>query len=218
MRIFWQRPQLEAVTTAVHAASDSMWLIWGVSGPAEDVAAARQELELPLGSPIQAVDTSEDARGGLLVAVRWARPPTSDGPMIEHLLCDMAAAGSMLRLRIHAGRIEVRAAGHDGEALLRFYHAMRAMLAGRYQVRLLRMGESRTSRDPGRGALRRDEEELLELALAKGYYDEPKRCGVRELGDALGFSKSVVARKLRTLERRALENLKRPASRSGLAP
>jgi len=32
-----------------------------------------------------------------------------------------------------------------------------------------------------------------------------KRCGVRELGDALGVSKSVVARRLRLLERRALE-------------
>lgn len=210
LRAFWSRPRVEAATSAIHAATDSMWLIWVVTGPAEELRALRAELPFARASPIEAVESEENARGDLLVAVRWGRPPASEGPAIEHLLAQMAAAGSMLRLRVHDGRIEVRAASHDGEGLLRFYQAMRSLLVTRYHVRLLRMGEARTP-EASRDALRRDEEELLELALARGYYDEPKRCGVRELGDALGFSKSVVARKLRTLERRALENLKGPA-------
>lgn len=201
---------MEATTSAVHATADSMWLIWGVAGPASEVLAVRDALEGPLGQPIQAVDVTEDVRGKLLVAVRWARPPISEGPAIEHLLSDVASAGALLRLRVQGRRVEVRAAANDGEMLLRFYQAIRSLLASRYAIRLLRMGDARGAKDASRDLLRRDEEELLELALARGYYDEPKRCGVRELGDALGFSKSVVARKLRTLERRALEQLKSP--------
>lgn len=53
-------------------------------------------------------------------------------------------------------------------------------------------------------------EDLLRLAgeaLARGYYDTPKRVGVRELSALLGLSKSTIARRLKLLERDALEKL-----------
>lgn len=140
----------------------------------------------------------------------WPRPPQSNmGVSLEHILHDTVGPGGLLFGRVDSGVISYKAASPEGRGLTEFLAAAQAAFGTRFRVRPLRAGPFKPGWEIQEGARDVDaaEEALLSAALAAGYYDEPKRCGVRELGDALGVSKSVIARRLRTLERRALENL-----------
>lgn len=138
----------------------------------------------------------------------WTRPPDgSQGVSLEHVLFDTVGHGGLLFGRVEDGVIAYKAASLDGRGLSEFLAAAQVAFGTRFKVRPTRAGPFNSGweiEDAPRG-VNPDEEMLLAAALAAGYYDEPKRCGVRELGDALGVSKSVVARRLRNLERRALE-------------
>ena len=141
----------------------------------------------------------------------WSRPPhASGGVSLEHVLFDTVGPGGLLFGRVEGGVIAYKAASPDGRGLTEFLAAAQLAFGARFRVRPLRAGPFKPGweiEEGARAVVDPDEETLLSTALAAGYYDEPKRCGVRELGDVLGVSKSVVARRLRTLERRALENM-----------
>lgn len=140
----------------------------------------------------------------------WRRPADpSMGVSLEHLLYDHVGPAGLLFGRVEGGIIGYKAASPGGRGLSEFIAAAQRSFGTRYTVRALRAGPFRPGweiEDGPRG-VEPEEEALLSAALAAGYYDEPKRCGVRELGDALGVSKSVVARRLRDLEKRALERM-----------
>lgn len=168
-----------------------------------DVIARRHE-------PIFHYDMLLDEEKHLRFVATWTRPPPGHvGVSLEHVLHDHVGPGGLLFGRVDGGVISYKAASPAGKGLSEFLAAAQAAFGRRFVVRPLRAGPFK----PGweiEDAPRRvdpDEEALLAAALAAGYYDEPKRCGVRELGFALGVSKSVVARRLRNLERRALEAL-----------
>lgn len=168
-----------------------------------DVIARRQE-------PITNFDIMLDEDKHIRFIATWKRPPVGHpGVSLEHVLHDTVGPGGLLFGRVTGGIIAYKAAAPGGVGLTDFLAASQAAFGRRYEVRPIRAGPFK----PGweiEDAPRRvdpDEEALLSAALAAGYYDEPKRCGVRELGDALGVSKSVIARRLRILERRALEAL-----------
>jgi hypothetical protein len=155
-------------------------------------------------------DTLIDEEKHLRFVATWTRPPSpSAGVSLEHILHDHVGPGGLLFGRVEGGVIAYKAASPEGRGLSEFLAATQKAFGARFTVKPIRAGPFK----PGweiEDAPRRvdpDEEALLAAALAAGYYDEPKRCGVRELGDALGVSKSVIARRLRHLERRALENL-----------
>lgn len=155
-------------------------------------------------------DVLMDEEKHIRVVATWRRPPhPSLGVSLEHLLYDHVGPAGLLFGRVEGGVIGYKAASPGGRGLTEFLAAAQAAFGARFTVRPLRAGPFRPGweiEDAPRQVAPEDEA-LLSAALAAGYYDEPKRCGVRELGDALGVSKSVVARRLRNLERRALERL-----------
>ena len=197
--------------TRLQAASlshDVVTVLVDHAGPASSVSRVRDVAQGPPQPYVLHYDTLVDEEKRIRFMVTWRRPPNSGmGVSLEHLLHDKVGPVGLLFGRIEGGVIAYKAASPDGRGLTEFLGAVQAAFGNRFTVRPLRAGPFR----PGweiEDAPRRvdpDDKALLAAALASGYYDEPKRCGVRELGDALGVSKSVVARRLRDLERRALE-------------
>lgn len=205
------RPSMRAHVEAMRWTGDTIWELTYVAGPAKDLAEFRRVLEQPPRAPVLETHVLEEDAQGILYYTRWNRPAdASQGVSIEHLMLDLVGPEAVLDLSIQHGRMSFRVVGPDGGRLLDFFTRVKEALDSQFTVRLHRVGELRGKLQAAQQAMpesqiRFDEQALLREALLRGYYDNPKKCGVRELGDALGFSKSVVARKLRALERRALE-------------
>ena len=49
--------------------------------------------------------------------------------------------------------------------------------------------------------------EAIEVAVAEGYYDDPRRTDLAELADRLGISKSAVSQRLNTVEAKLVRSL-----------
>ena len=182
------------------------------AGPATSVARLRDVVQRRPESTVLDYDTLLDEEKHLRVVATWHRPQhPSQGVSLEHLLHDTVGPAGLLFGRVQEGVIAYKAAAPSGRGLTEFLQAVQDSFQGRYRVRALRAGPFRSGWEVEERAPRvdPDEEALLNAALAAGYYDDPKRCGVRELGDVLGLSKSVIARRLRALERRAVEQFSR---------
>lgn len=183
-------------------------------GPTEAVQRVRDAVQRRPDTPtVLHFDPLLDEPKHVRFVATWRRPAeTSHGVSLEHLLYDHVGPAGLLFGRVEGGIIGYKAASPGGRGLTEFLAAAQAAFGERFKVQPLRTGPFRAGWEieDGPRHVEPEEEALLAAALAAGYYDEPKRCGVRELGDALGVSKSVVARRLRTLERRALERLVSP--------
>lgn len=216
-RYFFEHPELAARMQILHATPDMTWELITVTGESADVRAFEAEIARGPVPPMVDLEIVSATPRTLQYVVKWARPTNDEaGTSLEFMLYDHVGPDALFNMRIESGRAEVKVAGPDGEKLLRYFNAVRGRLENRYQVRLVRVGELRPGWEEARetrSTIRDEDRQLVAFALAAGYYDNPKRCGVRELGDALGWSKSVVARKLRAIERRALENIVTPPTR-----
>jgi hypothetical protein len=60
--------------------------------------------------------------------------------------------------------------------------------------------------DDGEPLLTERQRELLETAVAAGYYETPRECTLTELADRLGMAKSSLSETLRRAERRVLSD------------
>lgn len=189
---------------------DAVSVLIDYVGEPEAVQVVRDAICQKAGRTMLRHDTLVDEPRHLRFVATWTRgEPHLDGVSLEHILYETVGPGGLLFGRVEHGIICYKAAAPEGAGLQQFLVHVKAALNGRFKVRPIRMGIFRPGWeiDDTPTAMAPEEEALLAAAFAAGYYDEPKRCGVRELGDALGLSKSVVARKLRLLERRALERL-----------
>jgi hypothetical protein len=148
-----------------------------------------------------------DAWGtGMLVYSKWRRPLPGQDISLPHLVQEAVGPRAILRMEFAKGLLLYRIADENHEALTRFFDVLQRELQPRFEVKLVRVGYYE-NRDAMTRAVGPEDLHLAKEALARGYYDAPKRVGVRELGTALGLSKSVVARRLKSIERKALENL-----------
>lgn len=180
------------------------------AGPAASVARLRDVVARKPDGTIVAFDILVDDERQVRVVATWSRPvDPAGGVSLEHVLYDTCGPRALLFGRVVDGVIGYKAAAPDGAGLSDFLAAAQRAFGTRFRVRPLRTGPFRPGWeiDDAPRSMEPEEAALLSAALAAGYYDEPKRCGVRELGDALGVSKSVIARRLRSIERRALEKL-----------
>lgn len=179
------------------------------AGPEAAVARVRDVIERRTDlAAVLHFDMLIDEERRIRLVATWRRPPhPAQGVSLEHLLYDHVGPAGLLFGRVEGGIIGYKAASPAGRGLTEFLAAAQRAFGARFTVRPLRAGPFKPGweiEDAPR-TVEPEDEALLSAALAAGYYDEPKRCGVRELGDALGVSKSVVARRLRSLERKALE-------------
>lgn len=200
--------RVEGVSETVHVPRDVLLQLWRLTGPPEDVARFKKVLA-GAGRPPHAgnVILHEGYRALHFVA-KWTEPRGEHGPTLENLFATLAWSKVLLRIRARQGHIHVRAMDEDCSKLDELYQGVRRGFGNRWHVELVRIGDLEDrKRTSGTGPPPEDLE-LLDLALREGYYDEPKRCGVRELGEALGLSKSAVNRRLRGLERRAILELR----------
>lgn len=201
------RARLQALMLSQEAVS----ILFDYTGPAPAVARVRDILRNGEQPCILHADAVIDTEKQIRFVMTWRRPadPHTEGVSLEHILLDTVGPGGLLFGRVEGGVISYKAASPDGRGLSEFLTAAQAAFGARFTVRPLRAGPFKPGWEIDDTPRRVDPDEvaLLSAALAGGYYDEPKRCGVRELGDVLGVSKSVVARRLRDLERRALERM-----------
>lgn len=196
---------------ATSLAHDFASVLVDYAGPAAAVERVRAVVRERPESTVLHYDTllDEDQRLRFVATWRRATNPQREGVSLEHHLFDTVGPGGLLFGRVEGGVIAYKAASPEGRGLQEFVASVREAFGGRFTVRTLRMGPFRSGWevDDAPRQVRPDDTALLVAAFHAGYYDEPRRCGVRELGDALGVSKSVVARRLRVLERQALERL-----------
>jgi DNA-binding CsgD family transcriptional regulator len=98
--------------------------------------------------------------------------------------------------------------GADGEMLFEVageQEALRGLVAGlpdRLTVSVDRLGEYDARRESRAAALTDRQAEVLDVARERGYYEVPRRTGVREIADEVGCSKSTAANHLRKAEAR----------------
>jgi hypothetical protein len=203
--------QSRARMQAIMLADPGVSVLFDFTGPAHSVARIRSILTTGIQPSVTHSDIIFDSDKHIRFIQTWNRPPAdgSQGVSLEHTLLDTVGAGGLLFGRVEDGVISYKAASPGGRGLSDFLAAVQRSFGSRFRVRPVRAGPFRPGWEIDDAPRRVDpaEEALLSAALAQGYYDEPKRCGVRELGDSLGVSKSVVARRLRDLEKRALERM-----------
>lgn len=195
---------------AVSLSQDTVSVLIDHHGPPGTVERLRHVVATKPEPTVLHYDALVDEPEHLRVVATWRRPNRSEeGVSLEHLLHDHVGAGGLLFGRVQGGVISYKAASPDGRGLPAFLSAVSAAFGKRFIIRVVRSGPYRPGWeiDEASVSVRPEESALLLAAFSAGYYDEPRRCGVRELGDALGVSKSVVARRLRVLERRALERM-----------
>lgn len=200
------RARLQAVSMGAEMVS----VLIDYQGPLASVARLRGVVETKPEPTVLRYDALVDEPGHLRFVATWRRPAHSrEGVSLEHHLHDHAGPGALLFGRVQGGVIAYKAASPEGRGLPAFLASLRAAFGERFTVRIVRSGPYRPGWeiDETGVSVAPEETALLLAAFSAGYYDEPRRCGVRELGDVLGVSKSVVARRLRTLERRALERM-----------
>ena len=195
---------------AVMLSPEAVTVLFDYTGPVFAVARVRQILASGIQPCILHADVIIDQDKHMRFLMTWSRPIDSrEGVSLEHILLDTVGPGGLLYGRVEDGTIAYKAASPGGRGLSEFLAAAQLAFGSRFRVRPIRAGPFKPGWEIDDVPRRVDPEEeaLLSAALAQGYYDEPKRCGVRELGETLGVSKSVVARRLRELERRALERM-----------
>jgi hypothetical protein len=203
-------PAARARLQATSMGSEAVSVLIDYHAPVDAVARLRGVVETKPEATVLRYDALVDEPEHIRFVATWRRPSHSrEGVSIEHHLHDHAGAGALLFGRVQGGIIAYKAASPEGRGLPGFLAALQAAFGGRFTVRVVRSGPYRPGWEIDEAAVsvRPEETALLLAAFSAGYYDEPRRCGVRELGDVLGVSKSVVARRLRTLERRALERM-----------
>lgn len=201
------RARMQTVLLSQEAVS----VLFDYAGPVATVSRIRTIIQTGVQPCILHADVLLDTERHIRFIVSWRRPEdhTTQGVSLEHVLLDTVGPGGLLFGRIEDGVISYKAASPGGRGLSEFLAQVQQALGTRYRVRPFRAGPFKAGWEIDDAPRRVDPEEeaLLSAALANGYYDEPKRCGVRELGESLGVSKSVVARRLRDLEKRALEHM-----------
>lgn len=196
-------PSMTVRVESLQARGDAVWEVAFVTGPTADVRGLLEILRRPAAQPVGSVDVAEQDPRSLRWIIRWDRPRPEAVPSLFHLVFDIAGPDALVMPRIAHGRIEVRVACREADDLGRLFRTVQAVYGARFDVRLLRVGNVRG----GQPEVPEEDRDLLAKAIAAGYYDEPKRVGVRELGEVLGWSKTVISRRLRALERRAVERL-----------
>ncbi|MFD1600356.1 helix-turn-helix domain-containing protein [Halobellus rarus] len=98
--------------------------------------------------------------------------------------------------------------GSDGEMLFEIageqdsLQDLVANLPDHLSVSVNRLGEYDAYRESQATALTDRQEEVLEVARERGYYEIPRRASVREVADEVGCSKSTAANHLRKAEAR----------------
>ncbi|HEV8359000.1 MAG TPA: helix-turn-helix domain-containing protein [Candidatus Thermoplasmatota archaeon] len=205
-RYLVEHPGLAGRVVSMKVERDTAWEMLLVEGPQREVEELRGIAEQSRDQYTIDRTVIDQWATGMLIYSKWRRPAPGQDFSLPHLVQDSIGPKAILRMEFAKGVLLYRIADENHEALTRFFDVLQRELAPRFEVKLVRVGYYE-NRDAIARAIGPEDLHLAKEALARGYYDAPKRVGVRELGSALGMSKSVVARRLKTIERKALENL-----------
>lgn len=200
------RGRVEASTQTVHVPDGVLWQMWQMTGPTGDLREVVALVTADPRPPLLEVRVLERAPRRVTYAAKWARPGPGDPATPEKLFGTLAWAEMPVQVSVHDGEVHVRAIHEDCDRLTDLFDAVRTEFGGLFEATLLRAGDIGAD-DGSAGAqatLSGDRAAVLEHALAMGYYEQPKRCGLRDLADAIGISKSGAARHLREIEREAV--------------
>jgi len=206
VRYLVDHPALSGRVVSMKVERDAAWEMLLVEGPQNEIEELRSLLE-GARDPFTVDRTIiESWNTGLLIYSKWRRPPGGQDFSLPHLVQEIVGPRAVLRMEFARGLLLYRVADENHEALTRLFDILARDLKPAFEVKLVRVGYYE-NRDAIARAVGPEDLHLAKEALARGYYDSPKRVGVRELGSALGMSKSVVARRLKAIERKAIENL-----------
>lgn len=100
------------------------------------------------------------------------------------------------------GTLTIRLLARSGASLRRFLRDVRQRASPRFRFELLYAGPPRPLGAP---RLAQEQEAALEAARRLGYYDVPRRSGLREVGRVLGISTSAAGYRLRRAQARLVE-------------
>ena len=162
----------------------------------------REEFSLPADTTIDTSEATPVFTGAGRTVYRFDREPDRDCPctVIERHGCPVA---------------DIR--GRDGELFVTFYAAELSILQAvltdltdRFVAVRVDTLTREDGDDPARsvfvdsGSLTDRQREVLETALAMGYFEFPKRANMNEVADALGISPSTAREHLSRAQRKVL--------------
>lgn len=175
-------------------------------GPAGPLDELQRLLEGDPREPLLHVDLLERTRNSIRAVFAWRRPRPGDPPGAETLFAHLAWSRMLATVSLRDG-IVVRALHEECDELQTWFDDFRARFGEAFDVSLIRAGELDAAFSPGADPLDDAQTTVLRHAVTHGYYEEPRRCGVRELADSLEMSKSAAARRLREIERIAITRI-----------
>lgn len=206
VRYLVEHPSLVGRVVSMKVERDAAWEMLLVEGPQTEIDELRGIVDQARDQFTIDRTVIDQWATGMLIYSKWRKPPAGQDISLPHLVQEAVSPRAILRMEFAKGVLLYRIADENHDALTRFFDVLQRELQPRFDVKLVRVGYHE-NRDAIARAVGPEDLHLAKEALARGYYDAPKRVGVRELGSALGLSKSVVARRLKAIERKALENL-----------
>jgi predicted DNA binding protein len=172
--------ELESVVPTVERALPFFWV--RSENPGTVAAALR---EVPAITTMTELERSDD---GALFSVTWdtSVPGIVQG-IVHSKLTLLSATGT-------SGRWRFRCRTHQRDRIVAFQTYCREHGIG---ITLHRLLTTADVRDETTGLVTPKQRDTLLLALEEGYFDEPRRVSLSELGAMLGVSRQAVASRLR---------------------
>lgn len=192
-----------------HEVGDHQWTLWRVRGPGPDIRRVQQALRHPPCAPVLLNEVVGEGPNAIHVLSKLRRPGDDPPTTVEGLVAELAWSPLFHRVRLEDGTMRVRLLAEAPEPLRAFRDRLRRTFGDAFRIRLVNAGALQDGTPCVDHPLDPTDLSLLESALDMGYYEVPKRCRTGDLAEAMGLAKSTVSRRLRTLERRGLQALRR---------
>jgi hypothetical protein len=189
-------PDVVVETTVTHLDDEGdVWRTLAVHGRPEGIAAAKRTFKDYRPPFLVEKEVLGETARRLILWYKY-RPELIPGTSHTRLAFRLLGRDTVLTDHARAGTLTIRILARSGRAMQEFVReAKRA--AAPLGFRLLYLGPVRESRYT---QLTAAEEETLRAARELGYYDVPRRAGVRAVAKAVGLSASAAGYRLRRAE------------------
>lgn len=194
------------------------WLVLRVEGDAQELARFAARIAPSIATTGIEAYVLHSSPASLVVFVKWLRPHERElGVSVPHLVLDHLGSGAMLSATFTPRHMQFRVVtDRPPLALKAFIDDLVASFEGRFRGRVTRIGPValETAR-PARGSLRSLAEpagrapsghagapdEVLAAAWRLGWFETPRKCGIRDVAREVSLSPAAALKRLRAAER-----------------
>ncbi|ESP89768.1 helix-turn-helix domain-containing protein [Candidatus Halobonum tyrrellensis] len=202
MDVYIDNPSLSSHTRSCHVTGNTMWRVDEVTGPREALGAYDRALEgLSRCSSLRGmggceVDWEYEVLGSYPTGrVVYSRQSEGRGcRSIPYLAAEYLGDGLLLRARQRHGEYRWQILAADDAAMSDVYDELDRNLREGLTLEFDRVEHASDWHDrrPAAPALSVEQREAIELAVAYGYYERPRRASLQEIADSEGLPTSTL--------------------------